>query len=103
MRWIASVSVVILALALIGWLLAGQSLGPAAGLLPLLGGFEPSWVFDVGGFALLGLLIWGLARIFARTSPEDTRRPGDEYEMLSDEPPDDRMNGGPEDQWSNGR
>ena len=40
-------------------------------VLPFLGGFKPSFSFDVGAIVLLVLMFWGLGRLKRRDEPEN--------------------------------
>ncbi len=69
------VLVILLIAALIGWVRNGRDVGPIARCLPFCGGHRPAF-YDLGGLAMLGLGIWGLARLKNAGKADDSQDEG---------------------------
>ena len=63
MRTAAITVTVVLAAALVLWILEGTEVGHIADLLPLVSGESPSQVYSLGGVAVLVITLWGLLRL----------------------------------------
>ncbi len=65
-RVVALLVILVLTFSLIGWLRDGD--WHIARALPLLGGNEPSWLYDAfGGAGMLVIVLWGLRRLVKHT------------------------------------
>lgn len=62
--------IVIVMIALVGWILTGTGIDHPAQLLPLVSGFELNSVYEVGGIAMVLIFLWGVIRM-VRQSRED--------------------------------
>ena len=74
--------IVIVALAVIGWIMQDTDFHIAESL-PFCSGEKPNF-YDIGALALLTLLVWGLARLAKRRRDDDDEDEG-EYEELDEE------------------
>lgn len=68
----AKIILVILVIsALIGWVRGGHGPEHIARSLPFCGGHKPG-LYDIGGLAVIGLLLWGLARLRNTGKPDES-------------------------------
>ena len=64
MKIIWAVLIIVLIAALICWVRTGADVFSIVEALPLLGGHEPSWLWDaLGGGGLLLITAWGIRRL----------------------------------------
>ena len=61
-RMILATLIVIFSCVMINWVRGGDNAWHIVQSLPLLGGYRPS-IYDVAGFVMLLILVWGIRRM----------------------------------------
>jgi len=62
----------IVILALMGWMREGQQIGPLPRCLPLLHGQGPSVLYEIGGIICILIAVAGIARLMRHKKGNDT-------------------------------